>query len=166
MSRTLVHMISIRDFAPGDEQAFFQLNEEWITRYFVIEEKDLESLRHPRETILDPGGRIFLACNAAGAAVGCCALKVMTPGEFEVVKMGVTEASRGSGIGRRLLVHTLEQADAMAATRLYLETNRILAPAIKLYESLGFTHLPPERIIRSPYARANVYMERIGRVGH
>ena len=43
--------------------------------------------------------------------------------------------------------------------RLYLETNRKLALAIRLYESVGFRHLPPERVVPSPYARANVYME-------
>ena len=48
----------------------------------------------------------------------------------------------------------------MGATRLYLETNWKLETAIKLYESLGFEHLPPERIVPSPYARADVYMER------
>jgi putative acetyltransferase len=31
--------------------------------------------------------------------------------------------------------------------------------AIRLYESLGFRHLPPERVVPSVYARADVYME-------
>jgi hypothetical protein len=48
---------------------------------------------------------------------------------------------------------------ALGAESLYLETNDRLADAIHLYESLGFRHLPPERIVPSPYARANVYME-------
>lgn len=45
------------------------------------------------------------------------------------------------------------------ATRLYFETNLIIAPAISLYESLGFRHLPPQRVVPSPYARADVFME-------
>jgi hypothetical protein len=31
--------------------------------------------------------------------------------------------------------------------------------AIRLYESVGFQHVPPERVIPSAYARADVYME-------
>ena len=83
----------------------------------------------------------------------------MSPGEFEVAKMAVTESFQGAGIGRRLLEKVVAEARASGAHRLYLETNRKLAPAIRLYESLGFRHIPPERVVPSPYARANVYME-------
>ena len=152
--------VIIREFAPGDENAFRQLNEEWISRYFVLEAKDLESLRDPKEAILDNGGRIFFAV-LGDRIVGCCALLAMGRGEFEVAKMAVTEAAQGCGIGRRLLGAVVTVAHEAGAKRLYLETNRRLAPAIRLYESLGFQHLPPERIVPSAYARAEVYMELI-----
>ena len=32
--------IRVREFKPGDKAAFQRLNEEWIKRYFSIEEKD------------------------------------------------------------------------------------------------------------------------------
>jgi putative acetyltransferase len=150
--------LTIREFGPGDEAAFRRLNEEWIIRYFVLEPKDEASLADPRRTILDRGGRIFIAIRAS-QPVGCCALLAMAPGEFEVAKMAVTESSQGAGIGRRLLEKAVTEARAAGAHRLYLETNRKLAPAIRLYESLGFRHLPPERIVPSAYARADVYME-------
>jgi putative acetyltransferase len=150
--------ITIREFQPGDEIAFRRLNEAWITRYFAIEPKDEYSFANPQHTILDRGGRIFFAIQN-GQTVGCCALLLMNPGEFEVSKMAVAESSRGSGIGRRLLESTIEEARSAGATRLYLETNRKLTPAISLYESVGFQHLSPERITPSPYARADVYME-------
>ena len=73
--------------------------------------------------------------------------------------MAVTESARRTGIGRRLLEKAIAEARALGAHRLYLETNQKLVPAIRLYESIGFRHLPPERIVPSPYARANVYME-------
>jgi GNAT superfamily N-acetyltransferase len=150
--------ITIREFRPGDESAFRSLNEEWITRYFVLEPKDEASLAYPREAILDCGGRIFLAVRG-GQPIGCCALLAMAPGEFEVAKMAVTESSQRSGAGRRLLEKTIAEARSAGAHRLYLETNRKLAAAIHLYESLGFRHLPPERIVPSAYTRADVYME-------
>jgi GNAT superfamily N-acetyltransferase len=148
----------IREFQPGDEIAFRRLNEEWIIRYFVLESKDVETIVDPRRSILDRGGRIFFAVRN-GETVGCCALVALCPGEFEVAKMAVTEAFQGAGIGRRLLERVIAEARASGVTRLSLETNRKLAPAIRLYESLGFRHLPPERVVPSAYARSDVSME-------
>jgi GNAT superfamily N-acetyltransferase len=73
--------------------------------------------------------------------------------------MAVSPSSQGTGVGRRLLEGTIAAARTLGVTRLYLETNSKLTPAVKLYESVGFCHLPPERITPSPYARANVFME-------
>ena len=148
----------IREFEPGDELAFRLLNEAWITRYFVMEPEDEHALADPWGTILKAGGRIFFAVQQ-GQTVGCCALRAMGPREFEVAKMAVAESARRNGVGRRLLTRVVEEARAAGAARLYLETNHMLAPAIRLYESAGFRHLPPERIVPSPYARADVYME-------
>jgi putative acetyltransferase len=150
--------VMIREFTEGDEVSFRRLNEEWITRFFVLEPKDEYALADPRRTILDGGGRIFFAVRH-GEAVGCCALLAMVPGEFEVAKMAVTESSQRAGVGRRLLEEVIAVARDAGATRLFLETNRKLGAAIRLYESLGFRHLPPERVIPSPYARSDVSME-------
>jgi GNAT superfamily N-acetyltransferase len=150
--------VIIRDFVPGDETAFRQLNEEWISRYFRMETRDAEILTEPSRIILDPGGRIFFAFQH-GQAVGCCALLPSAPGEYEVSKMAVTESSRGSGVGRRLIERAIKEARASGAHRLYLETNHVLTPAIRLYESVGFRHIPADRIVPSPYTRADVYME-------
>ena len=157
-SNSIATNLTIREFQPGDQTAFRILNEEWINRYFVLEPKDQESLLDPQGTILNAGGRIFLAI-LNGRNIGCCALLAMKPGEFEVAKMAVTESCQGAGIGRLLLERTIAEARAAGARRLYLETNAKLAPAIRLYESLGFQHLPAERVVPSAYARANVHME-------
>jgi len=79
--------------------------------------------------------------------------------EFEVAKMAVGTGHQGKGIGRRLLHTAIEEARRMRARRLYLETNHILKPAIRLYESLGFQYLDPTLVTPSPYDRADVYME-------
>jgi putative acetyltransferase len=150
--------LTIREFASGDGIVFRRLNEEWILRYFALEPKDMETLADPERTILARGGRIFVAVRD-GEAVGCCALAAMDPGEFEVVKMAVTESCQRIGAGRRLLERAIAEARASGATRLYLETNHKLAAAIRLYESLGFRHIPPERVVSSPYVRADVFME-------
>ena len=150
--------LTVREFLPGDDAAFRRLNEEWITRYFVLETKDVECLTDPKGAILDCGGRIFFAVRE-GELVGCCALVSLGPNEYEIAKMAVTESSRGLGVGRRLLTAVIAEARTSGATRLYIETNSKLAPAVRLYESSGFRHLPPERVVPSRYARANVFLE-------
>ncbi len=152
--------IGIRQFQPGDAAAFRKLNEEWITRFFRIEPSEEPVLADPQATILDLGGRIFFA-TAGDRCVGCCALISISNKEFEVAKMAVEPSYQGAGIGRSLLHAVFEEGRDAGAQRLYLETNHVLTPAIRLYESMGFTHIDADRIIPSPYARADVYMELI-----
>lgn len=151
-------IIDIRLFQEGDGPAFRVLNEEWIARYFSVEEKDKAVLGDPARQILEPGGHILIAV-AEGTPIGCCALIAMEPGVYEVAKMAVRETHRNHGVGRRILSEVVAHARAVGARRLYLETNHILENAIHLYESIGFRHVPPERVKPSPYARADVYME-------
>jgi len=150
--------VRVREFLAGDEAAFRRLNEEWITRYFKLEPKDELAFADPQAKILAKGGRIFFA-ERAGEALGCCALLAMAPGEFEVGKMAVTASAQGLGLGRLLMEHVVAAAREAGATRLFLETNHALTPAIRLYESVGFTHIPKERAQPSPYERADVPME-------
>jgi GNAT superfamily N-acetyltransferase len=150
--------IEIRPFRPGDETAFRRLNEEWIVRYFRIEPKDEKTFADPQGAILDHGGRIYFAV-LGKECVGCCALLRRGENEFEVGKMAVSTDHQGQGIGRLLLLAVIDEARRAGATRLYLETNDVLTPAIRLYESEGFTRLDPVCIAASPYARSNVAME-------
>jgi putative acetyltransferase len=150
--------MTVRQFEAGDETAFRELNEAWIAGNFVVEDKDWEVLNDPVGKILRPGGALLMAVED-GVAIGTCALLPMKDGAFEVAKMTVAEKCRGLGIGKKLLAHVIEYAEGTGAKRLYLETNNKLQGAIHVYESLGFRHLPPERVHPSPYARANVYME-------
>jgi GNAT superfamily N-acetyltransferase len=149
--------ITFRLFQEGDAEAFRELNREWIARYFKVEEQDLIQLDDPVGNILRPGGQIVMAI-ADGERIGCCALVFVKTGVFEVAKMAVSERYRGKGIGRRLLEYTIAQARRLGAHTLELASNTKLANAVHLYESLGFRHLPPERVEPSPYARANVFM--------
>jgi putative acetyltransferase len=148
----------IREFEPGDEEPFRRLNEEWIRAYFSLEPKDLEVLGNPRGCILDRGGFVFMATDE-GEPVGCCALLPMADRGFELGKMAVTKAAQGRGIARSLLQACLEKARSKGAPRLYLETNSKLLPALRLYESFGFTPAPAEAAPPSPYSRANLRME-------
>ena len=148
--------MQIVDFAPAHAAAFKALNEAWITRYFTLDAKDIEVLSAPETKIIAPGGQILMAVEG-GEAVGCCALLRLDDGAYELAKMAVTPGQQGKGLGRALLEAAIERAKAMGASRMWLETNSALGPALSLYRSLGFKPVPV--LQASDYARADVQME-------
>jgi GNAT superfamily N-acetyltransferase len=150
--------LTLRPFQPADARAFRELNEAWISQLFVLEEKDRLTLNDPQGQIIAPGGHILMA-ELDGQPAGCCALLPIEPGVYELAKMCVAEPTRGQGLGRRIMLYAIEYARSIGAQRLYLETSHKLLNAIHLYESVGFRHLAPERVVPSPYARADVYMD-------
>ena len=141
-----------------DRTAFRVLNEEWITRFFSLEEKDRELLEDPENAILRKGGNVYVAYSGSDA-VGCIALIPMSGRVYELSKMAVSPGLRGVGIGRRILEYAIAQAKVIGAASLFLGSNTKLANAVHLYESVGFRHVPPENIPPMPYTRANVFME-------
>ena len=156
---TTPDQFEIRPLHSGeDRQAFRTLNEEWIARYFALEAKDHEILGDPENSILRKGGRILMV-HAGEEAVGCLALIPMGSGVYEVSKMAVSPRFRGVGIGRRLLERAIAEAKAMGAESLFLGSSTKLKNAVHLYESVGFRHVPPEKIPPMPYTRADVFME-------
>ncbi|MDP1601203.1 GNAT family N-acetyltransferase [Phenylobacterium sp.] len=146
-------------FEPRHAQAWRSLNEAWISKHFAIEAKDRAVLDDPKGKILDRGGHIFMA-ERDGEVIGCVALIAMADGGYEVAKMTVTEAARGTGLGRLLMQACIDKARADGAPRLYLETNSSLAPALGLYRAMGFVDLDPAMRPPSDYARCDVWMER------
>jgi len=145
----------IVDFETRHAPAWKSLNEAWISRHFTIEPADAEVLGDPVGKVIAPGGQILIAEDDDGAAIGCVGLKAMADGGFEVIKMTVSEAARGTGLGRELMQACIERAAAIGAPRLYLETNSALAPALGLYRAMGFVDLPRQD---TPYARCDVWM--------
>jgi len=146
----------IVDFEPRHASAWKTLNEAWIGKHFAIEPADEIVLGDPQGQVIARGGHIFMAEDEAGAPIGCVGLKAMDDGGFEVVKMTVGEAARGTGLGKRLMQACIERAKAVGAARLYLETNSSLEAARAVYRAAGFVDLPPGE---TPYARADVFME-------
>lgn len=74
------------------------------------------------------------------ALLGFCALKQLDSAHGEVKSMRVAPAVRGTGVGRAMLEHVIEEARQRGYTRLSLETGTapLHVPAISLYRSVGF----------------------------
>jgi DNA-binding MarR family transcriptional regulator/GNAT superfamily N-acetyltransferase len=130
----------VRDFSDELAGDFYRINAEWIESMFALEENDIALLSRPRELILDKGGLVLFAETPDLGVVGTCALMVSEGGWVELTKMGVLESARGRKIGEFLLAQTLERAASAGFDKVYLLTNKKCAPAIHLYEKLGFVH--------------------------
>ena len=155
---------TVEDYHARWQQAFYDLNIWWMRDYFSVEPLDELMLGDPENQILAKGGEIFFAVTgdksgnkSANTAVGAVALKREGPGLFELTKLGVDPSVQQGGMGRALCERVIERFQARGGETLFLETNTVLEPAIKLYQKLGFIEKPSPHA--SPYARSNYYME-------
>jgi GNAT superfamily N-acetyltransferase len=142
------------DFERPHREAFRDLNVEWITAHFALEDIDREVLDDPEHAILLRGGSILMA-EDGGEIVGCCALIRIAADAFELAKMAVAPAARGKGIGMMLGRAAVDRAQRMGARRVELLSNRVLQPALHLYRKLGFIEVP---LGPTDYRRADIRM--------
>ena len=148
--------IELVAYKPEYRQAFKDLNVVWIQKYFKMEESDYKALDHPETYILDKGGYIgFALLDGKPVGVGTLIQPPHAAFDFELAKMAVTPEVQARGIGKKLAQHLIEHARSKGAKRIYLESNTVLAPAIKLYRQLGFVEIQG---YESPYERSNIQM--------
>lgn len=152
----MLKIVEYRDeFAP----LFHDINAEWISSMFEMEEVDRHVLERPRATIIDKGGDILFVEVEGKGIVGAGALKWSEPGQLELTKMGVRPDLRGLKAGEFLLNALIERAQGMQPERLYLLTNKKCEAAIHLYAKCGFEH-DAELLAEAQhhYARCDVAM--------
>ena len=148
--------VEIITYRPELAEDFARLNYEWLEKYFTVEPLDEEYLSDPEGHITQLGGEIFFAVEDH-RVIGTCAAIPRDDGTMELAKLAVTAAAQGRGLGRALSTAVIEFARARQPKCLYLVSSTRLGPALRLYETLGFRHLPfpwPP-----PYTDADVYME-------
>ncbi|RYJ37679.1 N-acetyltransferase GCN5 [Flavobacterium anhuiense] len=69
--------------------------------------------------------------------------------------MAVSPKAQGKGVGLLLAQSAIKWAADKGASKIYLESNTKLKPAIKLYEKLGFKEITG---ISSSYDRVDIQM--------
>ena len=89
-----------------------------------------------------PGDGAFLVAYLDDAAVGCGAVRRLDETTAEIKRMYVNPSVRGRGIGRALVEALEREARLIGVTKIVLETGTRLASAIKLYEAMGYAHIP------------------------
>jgi len=151
--------VKIVDYTPTYSKVFKDLNEEWISKYFKMEEADHKALDHPQKNIIDKGGYILVALYKDEPLGVCAMIKMNDPVyDFELAKMAVSPKAQGKNIGLLLAQAAIEKAKKLGAKAIYLESNTILKPAINLYHKLGFKKVAGHP---TPYERSNIQMELI-----
>ncbi len=151
--------VKIIPYQPKYQAAFRDLNIEWISAYFDMEDSDYKALDNPKEYILKGGGHIFVALYKEEPVGVCALIKMDDPKyDFELAKMAVTPKAQGKNIGALLGEAAIEKARSLGASALYLGSNTVLQPAINLYYKLGFQRIMDHP---TPYKRCNFQMELI-----
>ncbi|HYC38917.1 MAG TPA: GNAT family N-acetyltransferase [Chitinophagaceae bacterium] len=146
--------VRIIEYQPLHQSHFDRLNREWIEEMFEMEPVDEWVLRNPEEAILQKGGAILMA-EYNGFVAGTVALKKVDDETYEFTKMAVDPQFRRKGIAEAISYASFRKAGVLGARRVILYSNTRNAAAIRLYEKIGFQHVPVESGV---YRRANVKM--------
>jgi len=146
--------IQIVDYRPEHQPWFELFNKTWIEEFYELEEVDRFVLSDPGEAIIKPGGAILMALYDEQVA-GTVALRKIDDKTFEFTKMAVGDKFRRRGIAESLCYASFDKAKELGADTVVLYSNTLQAAAIKLYEKIGFKHLP---VTSGIYKRANVKM--------
>ncbi|TAH05252.1 MAG: GNAT family N-acetyltransferase [Sphingobacteriales bacterium] len=89
-------------------------------------------------------GSIYFIAEENGVMLGGAGIfptKGLPNGVVELVKMYLSPASRGKGLGRLLISKCLQAAKTMDNKKVYLETMPELKKAVSVYEKFGFEFL-------------------------
>ena len=149
--------VTIVEYRPQYKSAFYELNRNWIERYWKLEPHDIEVLENPEKHIIEKGGYIFVALYN-GYPAGVCSLCPMPQDsdyDFELAKLAVNDSIRRKGIGHKLCEAAINKARELGGKIIFLESNTRLKPAITLYRKLGFEELPE---FHPAYARGDIQM--------
>ncbi len=92
-----------------------------------------------------PSGAALLVRDADGSAVGVVGVRRFSDEDAELKRMYLDPAVRGEGLGRALAEVAVTAARSLGYQRLLLDTVEWMAPAIAIYEGLGFQQVSSYR---------------------
>jgi putative acetyltransferase len=95
--------------------------------------------------VFKTAGSIYFVAEQNGAVLGGGGVyptQNLPAGTCELVKLYLSDAARGKGIGKILIEKCFTAAKDLGYKKMYLETMPELNIAVPMYEKLGFTYLP------------------------
>ena len=148
--------VSIVPFQDQYSKYFYELNYDWLSEYFYVEDYDEIVLKNCKEEIIDKDGYIFFAIHDS-SVVGTMALIPRENGVYELNKMAVNKELRGNGIGNQLINFIIDFAKNKRYKSVILYSNTVLKNSIHLYNKFGFKEIKIEN--NTPYKRSDIKME-------
>lgn len=148
--------MEIVEYEEKYKQDFIALNLAWIGRYFKPEQADADVLDNVEET-LKQGSMIYFAVEE-GRVLATCMAMPLGGGEWEIMKLAATGQYTGKGAGSAVFKACMDYAVAHGATKLKLISNRLLKPALHIYEKFGFREVPLDKALWG-FERADIQYE-------
>lgn len=153
-------MIEIRPIRKEDDAAIAAIIRTNLETYGLdipgtaYHDPELNHLSH--HYLSEPEQRTYLIAVDDGQVIGGAGIARFDGFEqcAELQKLYVADEAKGKGTGRRLLTEIQNSARRKGYRRLYLETHRVLKPAIRLYERDGFVEIEkPDCVLHSAMDR-------------
>ncbi len=147
--------IKIIGYNPQYKNDFIRLNKAWLEEYFYVEPHDLETFSNIENDIIKKEGEIFF-CLVNNEIAGTVAMIKVDDKTFELAKMAVDKKFQGMKLSNLLMEACIDFAKKNQAEKIFLLSNKKLAPAINLYKKFNFIEVP---MGTTDYARADIQME-------
>lgn len=153
----LYDQVEIITYKNAYKKYFKQYNEEWLNKYFTVEQTDRIMLDDPQQYVIKNGGEIFFA-RLKGEIIGAVAMVKHSENSYELAKMAVTEKAKGLQAGKKLAISAINWALNKKIETIFLETSMVLEASVELYSKLGFElYHNPRHIFR--HKRESILMK-------
>ncbi len=103
---------------------------------------------------------VLWVAEIGGVAVGCCGIfptEGLEKEYCELVKFYISNTVRGKGVGKELMLKSINSAKELKYKYIYLESLPHFSKAIEMYEKSGFT-IVKEQLGNSGHSSCNVWM--------
>jgi len=139
--------IFIRPIQPGDNVAMANIIRRSLEEFGANKPGTVyydDSTDHLFELFQSTPRSAYFIAEKDGVLLGGAGIfptEALPAGTCELVKMYLSPAARGMGLGRKMINRCLEEAAAIGFTSVYLETMPELKKAVTVYEKFGFEYL-------------------------
>ena len=131
-------MFEVRAVTAGDVPAVITLVTEVLAEFGLAFGEGSATDAELHELPASYASGAFWVADRGGELLGTCGMFPVAPNIYELRKMYLRPASRGHGLGKRMLDVAIAWARERGGTHVVLDTIHEMAQAIAFYEANGF----------------------------
>lgn len=151
--------MKIVPYDPKYKNDFIEMNKEWISQMFIMEDEDIRELGNI-EPYIENGGQIFFALDDNENVMACCMIAQREDGDWEIMKFAAKGMYTGTGAGSACLRACIEYAEEKHIEKIIIVSNKKCVQAVHLYRKYGFTEIPVDKE-KFPFERADIAFEKL-----